>query len=69
MGRKPAEHATRSRYITGCRCDLCKQANAEYQKARYANNEEARETRKASARAYGAAKRATPALDAAAPPA
>lgn len=29
-----ARHGTRSKYVSGCRCDACKLAEAEYQKAR-----------------------------------
>lgn len=29
-----SQHGTRTRYNTGCRCDLCKQASRDYDKAR-----------------------------------
>ncbi|GAS98928.1 uncharacterized protein RMCC_5893, partial [Mycolicibacterium canariasense] len=36
-----AEHGTRSRYNSGCRCDLCVQAERDYQRARkQAKNEQ-----------------------------
>ena len=30
MKPKPIEHGTRTRYWKGCRCDLCRAANAAY---------------------------------------
>lgn len=29
-------HGTRVRYVTGCRCELCRKAHSAYEKARYA---------------------------------
>lgn len=29
-------HGTRSRYVTGCRCGLCRRANRDYQRSRRA---------------------------------
>jgi hypothetical protein len=40
--RKMAQHGTRARYVTGCHCDLCRQANK--------RDEHARRVRKVSAR-------------------
>lgn len=33
--KKESSHGTRNRYDTGCRCDKCKKAKADYMKSRY----------------------------------
>lgn len=34
MPKRGPEHSN-SRYLRGCRCDICKKANADYRRARY----------------------------------